>query len=120
MKSLSSNRDRDFRESDRLLSQTRSIILDELRSTSCSAGSSLIGHKVPLSWVASLLKIMGQERNLAIETFLIGIQISSTKGTITVPVRKSVNKLSKAFKELDSITQTFASLEDGYRMRLDG
>ena len=86
------------------------IILDELHSTS-STGSSLIGHKFPLAWVALLLKIVGQQRNLVIETFLIGIQIRSTKGGITVPVRKSVNKLSKVFKELDSITKAFTSLE---------
>ena len=79
-----------------------SIVLEKLRWTSsAAAGSSLLGHKVPLSWVASLLKIMGRERNLVIETFLIGIQINSTNGIITPPVRKSVNKLLKAFKELD-------------------
>jgi hydrogenase maturation protease len=79
-----------------------SIILDGLHLGS-STGSSLLGHKVPLAWVASLLKIIGRQRRFVIKTFLIGIQIGSTKGAITVPVRKSVSKLSRLFHELDSI-----------------
>jgi hydrogenase maturation protease len=85
-----------------------SIVLDELHQTS-SIGSSLIGHRVPLAWVASLLKIMGEQRNLTIETILIGIQICSAKGRVTVPVRKSVNKLIGIFTELDSVAEAFTS-----------
>jgi hydrogenase maturation protease len=79
-----------------------SIILDKPYSMS-TADSSLLGHKVPLAWVASLLKIVGQQRNLVIKTLLIGIQISSTKGAMSAPVRKTVKSLSKLFQELDTL-----------------
>jgi hydrogenase maturation protease len=85
-----------------------SIVLDELHWGTPS-GSSLIGHKVPLTWIASILKVMGQERNLAIETFLIGIQIRSTRGRLSTPVRRSVQMLFEIFARLDSMTEAFAS-----------
>jgi hydrogenase maturation protease len=85
-----------------------SIVFDDLQWATPS-GSSLIGHKVPLPWIASILKVMGQERNLAIETFLIGIQIRSTRGRLSTPVRRSVQMLFEIFARLDSVTEAFAS-----------
>jgi hydrogenase maturation protease len=77
------------------------ITLEELQTNS-SSGSSLLAHKFPLIWTVDLLKIMGHERNLGIETFLVGIQIGSTTGSMTKAVRISVEKLSKLFRHLDS------------------
>jgi hydrogenase maturation protease len=85
-----------------------SIVLEELRSNG-STGSSLIGHKFPLAWVAVLLKVLAQQRNVIMKTYLVGIQAGSTRGRITVPVRQSVNRLLKLFAGIDSSTKAFAS-----------
>jgi hydrogenase maturation protease len=77
------------------------IVLEELQ-TSSSSGSSLLAHKFPLVWAGALLKIMGRERNVAIQIFLIGIQIGSTTGSMTKHVRDSVDRLAKLFEQLDS------------------
>jgi hydrogenase maturation protease len=82
------------------------IVLDVLGSTD-STSSSLIGHKVPLSWIALLLKIAGQQQNLSIETILIGVQIVSTHGAISSPVRRSVRALRKIFTEIDSVAAEY-------------
>jgi hydrogenase maturation protease len=84
------------------------IVLEALGSTD-STSSSLIGHKVPLSWVALLLKIAGQQQSLSIETILIGVQIVSTEGAISPPVLKSVSTLEETFTEIDSVAAEYKS-----------
>jgi hydrogenase maturation protease len=84
------------------------IVLDVLGSTD-STSSSLIGNKVPLSWIALLLKIAGQQQNLSIETILIGVQIVSTEGAISPPVLKSVSTLEETFTEIDSVAAEYKS-----------
>jgi hydrogenase maturation protease len=78
------------------------IVLDLLGSTDPTS-SSLIGHKVPLSWIALLLKIAGQQQGLSIETILIGVQIASTEGTISPPVLRSVSTLQEILTGIDSV-----------------
>jgi hydrogenase maturation protease len=80
------------------------IVLEELHAAN-SGGSSLVSHKFPLAWVALLLDGTRRRQDLTIRTMLIGIQIKSTKGRITVSVLKSANRLLTVFKKLDSIVE---------------
>ena len=80
------------------------IVLEELHAAD-SSGSSLMSHKFPLAWVALLLEVTRRRQDLEIRTMLIGIQIKSTKGRITIPVLKSADWLLRIFKKLDSIVE---------------
>jgi hydrogenase maturation protease len=82
------------------------IVLEELHATN-STGSSLVSHKFPLAWVASLLEMMRPRQDLPIRIVLIGIQISSTTGRITTPVRKSAKQLLGVFMKMDLVTESF-------------
>ena len=82
------------------------IVLEELHATN-STGSSLVSHKFPLAWVASLLEMTRPRQDLMIRVILIGIQIRSTKGRITIPIRKSANQLLRIFKKMDLIIESF-------------
>jgi hydrogenase 3 maturation protease len=78
-------------------------VLEELESTSLT-GSSLIAHKFPLAWIASLIEMMTDEGN-STHTVLVGIQVGSTRGRITPPVRKSVAILLRVFHKLDAVAK---------------
>jgi hydrogenase maturation protease len=82
------------------------IVLEELQAT-YSTDSSLVSHKFPLAWVAALIKITCRRQDPPIRTILMGIQIGSTKGRTTIPVRKSVNRLMGVFKKMDSNVVSF-------------
>jgi hydrogenase maturation protease len=86
------------------------VILEQLRSNSLT-GSSLIGHKFPLALMASLLTIMGRQRNAIVKTYLVGIQVGSTRGRITAPVREAVKRLLDIFMRVDHMARAFAAGE---------
>ena len=80
------------------------IILEELHAAN-SGNSSLVSHKFPLTWIAQLLEATRRRQDLATRSMLVGIQIESTKGRMTLAVLKSVKRLVRVFKKLDSIAE---------------
>jgi hydrogenase maturation protease len=82
------------------------VVVEELQATR-STDSSLVSHKFPLAWVAMLLKTTCPRQEPPIRTILIGIQIGSTKGRVTAPVRKSMNRLCQVLMKMDSNVVSF-------------